>query len=248
MMQPSRNIILLSLTGLTVLILSLIGGKAVPIYDGVGFPDEPYRYVKPPASQKIKTAAPTIALAQISPDDINNNINGVYVTSQESGPQIAINLSQNSLIFPSQTKTIEIKAVPLAPSIEPGDGTIAGNVYRLSITSDAGSVKLSASSSSNYKFVDLRLPQGFPSDPIVEFRTIDGSWQRQETSQVGNDIYETQISDLGDYALVIPKQVSSAVKNQRRNKEIWIVLAIIGVLAMSAIIFFVRLNSKRSKK
>jgi len=240
---------LLALAGLAVILASISGGKAIPIYDGVGFPDEPYRYVKPPVSQKQATAAPTQALATVNASEIINNVNGVYVTSSESGPKVAITLGQNSLIMPRNAKTINIQAAPLAPPAQPSDGTVAGNFYKLTITSDAGPVKFAPPSSSNYKYIDMRLPQGYPANPVMEYMDSSGSWHKLDTSRVGNDIYEAQLNDFGDYALVIPKQASSRVQHQRSTKIAFATAGLIFIAILTAIIFFIRsAGSKKAKK
>lgn len=240
--RPNFKIILV--TGLAVIVASAVNHKAVPVYDGVGFPDEPYRYVVPPASQKPAAPPPTQAIAQVTPGEINNNVNGVYVTSQENGPQVAISLSQNSLEIPPKTKTITIEADPLAPTIQPKDGKIAGNVYRLKITGDAGAINFALSTNNNYKYIDLRLPQGFPSGQVIEFRPFNGSWARVQTSQVGTDIYETNLQATGDFAMVVPSMTSSQTVLKNHKKVLGLLITLVGILGMAAVIFVVRRNSR----
>src|SRR5581483_6600436 len=76
----------------------------VPLYDGIGFPDEPYRYVDPPAGSKA-TPAPTLATA--STDAANgSNPHAFYANSAEVGPQIAIFLGPNAVVAPPSVSTI----------------------------------------------------------------------------------------------------------------------------------------------
>ncbi len=244
--KPKTKLILVA--GLAVVAAALINGKAVPIYDGIGNPDEPYRYVSPPASQKRSTSPPTDAAGLFNISDLTNNLNGLYVSSNETGPQVAVNLGENSLILSPEAKTVDIKAVPLAPTVQPSDGTIAGNVYRLTITPNTGTVEFRFLANSSTSYIDLRLPQGFLSQPVMEHKPVNGSWMRVGTSQVGNDIYEAQLSDVGDYALVIPKSTVSKIHHQHKIKTALVIGILIIIAAMIAIIFVIRSGSKKGRQ
>jgi hypothetical protein len=60
-MNPQKkNYALLLLSAVGIVVISLLSSHIVPLYDGVGFPDEPYRYVNPPVTSK-KTLPPSPA-------------------------------------------------------------------------------------------------------------------------------------------------------------------------------------------
>ena len=70
----------------------LVAG-GLPIYDGIGSPDEPYRYVAPPPGYR-HTPAPTIASDKLP---LKNGTNGnTYLASGEIGPQISIYVEAGS--------------------------------------------------------------------------------------------------------------------------------------------------------
>jgi len=246
-MESKPKIKLILVAALAVISAAVVNGKAVPIYDGIGNPDEPYRYVQAPNLKAAQTSPPTEAAGLYNTSDLTN-INRIYAASNEIGPQVAINLGQNSFILPPNAKTVDIKVEPLAPIVQPKDGTIAGNVYRLTITSDAGAVKFSPASSNDYRYIDLRLPQGSPANPVIEYRPQDGSWLRLDTGQVGNDIYEAPIEGQGDFAMVIPKSVSGKISHQRKTRAALIIGAAAFCAVMAATVLAIRSNSRKGRK
>ncbi len=236
------------LAGILVIAVSFINGKAVPIYDGLGQPDEPYRYVAPPASQKNPAPPPTDANETFTPDKINGDINGVFIVSKESGPQISFNLSQNSVIFSAGAKSVNFKAEPLAPTDQPNDGTIDGNVYRLTMTPDGGSVSFAPNSSSVFKYVDMRLPQNFPPGAIIEHKPETGSgWQKLQTNQVGQDIYEARFEQTGDFAMVTPHKATGSNGQKHKNKTPLYIGEAAIVVAIAAVIIAIRYMNRQDK-
>ena len=77
--------------------------QPVPVYDGVGAPDEPYRYVSAPAGVK-STPAPTSAAAS-TPVSAGASTNGLSLTSAETGPQVALFLPAAALGAPSRSRS-----------------------------------------------------------------------------------------------------------------------------------------------
>ena len=66
----------------------LLAPAVTPIYDGPGFPDEPYRYVQAPAGAKA-TKPPTTAKASVTVN--SQGLSGAaYSNSAEQGPQIVL--------------------------------------------------------------------------------------------------------------------------------------------------------------
>jgi hypothetical protein len=232
---------LLIIAGFGVVLAALLNAKAVPIYDGINAPDQPYRYVKPPAGLN-STQPPTSATGLFNVDTVNS-VYGVGVSSSEFGSQVSVILGQNTLILPAKTKTVSIRAVPKAPSDQPRDGRIAGNVYSVNIASDSGVVRFNPAHSQG-TYIDLRLPQGFTARPVMEYKPANGSWRQLPTSQIGNDIYESHLKDLGDYALAIAKQPGSANK----SKGIIIIAAAVFVGIMGGIIWTIRFKGKKERE
>jgi hypothetical protein len=230
---------------LSIVVISLFSSKIVPIYDGVGFPDEPYRYSKPPASQKKATLPPSPAEVSV---DIKNNTNqsDVGLASKEQGPQVNIYVYRLALNAKSSSDKISLKAQPIAPeSIKTSKGNIAGNAYHLSAVSNNGAVIFN---SGKKGYIDLRVPQGFYAPVKMVYRTKSNeTWQPIETSRVGNDIYEASIVGFGDYALVPP-----TVKNTSGTHSplfiIGILIALLIILITVLLIFGRRHNKTHKHK
>jgi hypothetical protein len=175
----------------------LVTPHAVPVYDGVGMPDEPYRYVNAPRGAAV-TAKPTgaqddaLVVAGVTASDEN-------LASAENGPQVTAYLPQGGLA--ASTGTVTINVVPEAPSGQPVDGRIDGNVYRLSITDPAGPVTFTAKAMD--AAIYLRATTAAQPGPVVEYRTRPGRpWHQVSTSRAGNDVYAGKLPTAGEYALV----------------------------------------------
>jgi len=62
----------------------LASPNAVPVYDGIAAPDEPYRYVSPPSGAS-KTAPPT-SVSTDTPVAHGANAQGLSLQTAETGP------------------------------------------------------------------------------------------------------------------------------------------------------------------
>jgi zinc/manganese transport system permease protein len=168
-----------------------------PLYDGVGFPDEPYRYVNPPPDSR-QTEPPTVA------QDTRSTSTGrpdLVPASLENGPHAQAYIPGATLGLPAGATEVTARMQPLAPAAPlPTDGTVWGNVYRLTLSSPPGPVSLTPSND-NSTYVDLRAPSADQPPPVVE-ALVAGSWHRLDTNRDGNDVYGADIIGLGDYALV----------------------------------------------
>jgi hypothetical protein len=192
---------LLRLTGLATVLAGgwLASSATVPLYDGVGFPDQPYRYVSPPAGAKHGPAAkPAQGTAPVVGA---KNGEELSVQSDEQGPQILLDLQPNSVTAPASAKTVILTATPQAPSAQPADGQIDGNVYRIAVTSDAGPAQFAAIAGDAVLY--LRAASLKPAPPVMEFRAVGSTtWTPQHTVHSGNDVFAISFKGAGDYALV----------------------------------------------
>lgn len=167
-----------------------------PLYDGLGIPDEPYRYVSPPAGYR-HTAAPTGSLFTYP---ITGSNAMVALVSKEQGPQVQIVIAESALKAPSGATTMTLRVTPLAPTNQPPDGTIRSNVYRFTAETDHG--QATADSDPN-NLVVLRAPTAPPPAWVIEYDSGSG-WQRLNTSRTGNDVYQAPLAGIGNYAIVEP--------------------------------------------
>ncbi len=236
--MTSRRWLLLS--GAAVLASALIGPRVVPLYDGVGFPDEPYRYVdqsNPLADSSVLDA--TSAKGTFSASDL---IDGVSISTGETGPQFELTLSPKAVSLANDTGKITIKAVPLAASDQPKPGTIAGNVYEVTAAAQSGQPKFNPS----YGELFLRLPQGIrlTGTVAIVYRTPGGKWVSVVTSQAGNDIYESAFKGPGDYAMAKdvplaspPPDQNSSIGTSNNKSSSPAKYALVGLLGLAIALF-----------
>lgn len=165
----------------------LASPAVVPVYDGVGFPDQPYRYVTgSPAPTAMSASAP-------APGGVSSALQG---QSGESGPQVKVDLAAGTFRLPAGG-TVTLTASPVQAGPVPGNGSLDGNVYRFSAP---GATVQSAQAQG---FVYLRAAVMTRPDPVVEFRaTPTAPWTPLPTTRVGTDTLGAPFRALGDYAIV----------------------------------------------
>ena len=173
-------------------------GRTPPLYDGLGFPDQPYRFVQAPAGYE-QTTAPSAASYDIA---IKSGGSSTYdVASTELGPQVEVFVNQASLELPAGATVAKVRATPIATTTQPSDGEVWGNVYHLTDDTDRGTGRIRAGG--ELDSIRLRAPTGPPPVPAIEFN--DGSrWRRLSTTKIGNDIYSAPLAGVGDYAVIAP--------------------------------------------
>jgi len=181
----------------------VVSPSVLPLYDGPGQPDQPYRYVVRPAGDTQKTPAPTSAQTSIV---VRNGVSvAAFVNSLESGPQISVYIPAGSLQAPPGASRIQLTATPSAPKPPlPADGQIVSNVYTISATASGGSVNIVGKGDNQTPTLQMRAPTS--QQPGPTFETFDGKkWTSSETIRVGQDIYQTFAPKLGVWALVQQK-------------------------------------------
>lgn len=169
--------------------------QPVAVYDGVGVPDEPYRYVqRPPGKQP--TAAPTTAIAQ-TPVKSGVGTNGLSVSSAEQSAQFSLFVPPSGMAAPSGT--IEVKAVPQAPTDQPNGALIGGNVYVVTLTAASGPVTLTDKAA----IATLYLRATTSIDGwLMEYRPQPSdAWKVLPTSRGGTDSFVATFAGPGQYAL-----------------------------------------------
>ncbi len=232
----------LLLAGLSVITVASFSHATVPLYDGVNFPDEPYRYVKSPAAQKQSTPAPT-TISKVY--QLNRPVYGVYINSVELGPQIYVYIDRSALIIPKGATEFTLSAEPLAPTDQPGGGPIAGNVYKILAATENGALVIANQHTTAQHTIDLRLPQGYPATGQMVFRPAGGQWHALPTSRIGTDIYEANLSAFGEYALSIPNQKSVTATRRKMLPYGLIIFCGMFVVAMTAILLIIRTSERK---
>lgn len=161
---------------------------AVPVYDGVGAPDEPYKYVGRANAPATTVSASTQVSAGVS--------GSLSVRSAENGPQVLVDLGSGAFAASTGPVVLTVTAVAGDGTVVP-QGRIDGNVYR--VTASPGARLLP----SVQGFVFLRAAVMTRPDPVVVHRATEtGAWERVKTVRAGRDILSTPFRALGDYAVV----------------------------------------------
>jgi hypothetical protein len=170
----------------------------VPLYDGIGFPDEPYRWLVAPAgTPKTPPVTPAAATVTVTAQGATDSVRAF---SAEQGPQIAFALRDGALAPPAGATSVHLVAQATPnPSTAPQDGTLVSNVYRLTATAaPAGAVALHPGSRI---IVNLRSDKAISETVLLESFS-GGKWTQQATTRVGTDIYAGTLPAFGDFALV----------------------------------------------
>lgn len=246
------------LLGLSIILIATAiacNKHAVPIYDGVGFPDEPYRYVNPPSAD-LRTSTPPSAATATTTLTNGGSASEISSNSDEQGPQVVLYISPNSLTAdPSATSlTITAKPVDVASSDQPTDGVVAGNGYVVSTDSPS-----TFHDQMNTSIIDLRLPQAYSKTTALtgfEFRpTGSTAWKKVETLQVGSDIYQTPFKGFGEYAMVAfhsktPAQLIPTPHDPYRPPEFYrLAAAVVAfILIAGGTIIGIRLDSRKKRQ
>jgi hypothetical protein len=170
---------------------------APPLYDGIGFPDEPYRWVVPPPGEYRTQLAATAAIARIPVSD-GTNMAGQALSS-EQGPQVGVSVERGALAVPPGVSTIMLRAEPQAPpGIQPDHGQVVSNLYTL--TADAGGQAVSLAPGHTL-LVNMRAVRP-TSQAVVICRWTGQQWEQLPTTRVGADIYAAKLDTLGPLAAV----------------------------------------------
>lgn len=248
-----QNCFLLIFSLLIIFLSFAINHRVVPVYDGVGFPDEPYRYVNPPSAE-LQTVYPPTSAQDAAPIVDGKNNKFLSLASTDLGPQIVVYLARHSLSAVSSINSITVHANPQAfQGHQPSDGKIAGNVY--DVTSDQPVVFADSSKTST---INLRLPQAVVKPNVavaIEHRQDKNSdWQHLDTTQVGNDIYQTAFVGFGDYAAIVLTSNSSKPKCSNdilgpfcRNPALSVAAVITAIFIITVVFVTMRIRIANSK-
>src|SRR3954469_23973322 len=97
-MSKPRPFIVLAVAA-AVIVVSVLSGHHVPLFDGVALPDEPYRFVQPPRAS-LKTKSPPATAETTFKTNIASEDSYVTAGSAEVGPQVAVYMFASVLTFP----------------------------------------------------------------------------------------------------------------------------------------------------
>jgi hypothetical protein len=245
-----RGLIFLTVAALAV--AWLLPGKRVPIYDGVGAPDEPYRYVSVPTGVQIRTQPPTAATVTVQVS--NGNASQVVLATLEQGPQAEADIvDQSSLTVPASAdsgatpESVTVTLTPLAPT--PADPHIDGNIYRLRWAAGSAIPKFD---NHGGDLMYMRATVAPPPQAVFLYRPAPGApWRRLVTERAGTDVYATLLQGAGDYALTRQPFPGSAAGTEQHAASggtvPWsVILIAILVLGTVAAVLIIRRHRLRS--
>ena len=174
----------------------LLSPHPVPLYAGIGFPDEPYRYV--PA----RAGAPAATVAEVSLAVAGGvNTGGLIANSKEMGPQVSVYAPPRAFAAPGAAPVI-VRATPVPATPPLPAGRVDSNVYLLSFTSAAGPVRLVPEAQS--PAITMRSVSSGPAEPVLAYRrTPTSGWTWLPTRRVGRDLSEAKALGAGEYVLVL---------------------------------------------
>jgi hypothetical protein len=210
----------------------LVTPSAIPVYDGVGVPDEPYRYVKAPAGNP-PTAEATVATAT-TPVAAGVGTNGVIVATAEQAPQFSLFVPPAALA--TAKGPITVTSTPAAPTDQPAGSTIPGNVYVVTVTSPGGTV----TTTDKIAIASLYLRAINSSEGwVMQHRaTHTDPWVALQSARGGTDTWVSSFKGAGEYAL---SRSASADKGSSSSVLPWLLGG--GVALLVLLVVAIRLRS-----
>ena len=167
----------------------------VPLYDGVVVA-EPYRYLHPTGADQA--GEPTSAESTKAVDADFSPV--IAVATTEQPPQAQLIAQNDAFQLPDGTTELRISIMAVDPEVQPTTGSIAGNVYRVAITNQAGA-PVTAKPCGTCRSIILRAPEGVTEGTIGHLE--DGAWVTVETTHAGVvGMFQVNATGLGDFAVL----------------------------------------------
>jgi hypothetical protein len=217
---------------------ALMPRAALPLYDGVGFPDEPYRFVQPPAGAK-HTKAPTTGRDQVGVRR-GRNIAELLAASAEQAPQVSVFFPAGLLATPAGTTQVTVVAAPAQALPTAAGQHLWSNVYDITAT-PAASIRSGALQAT----ITMRAATAQRPEPQIAYYA-GGRWTRVPTFAVGRDIYSAQLTRLGRFAVIgaVPLDVSQ-LAGAKRGSTASIVGIVVGVGALVVLVALFLIGRRR---
>jgi hypothetical protein len=232
MTQRRRWVVVVALLGLGW----LASPGTVPLYDGVGFPDEPYRFV--PA----RGTGPAATSADVQLKVANGvNSGGLLANSAELGPQVSVYAPPQAFATAGAGPVrLRAEPVPPAPPLPPGE--LESNVYALTLTVPAGDVRVRPEAQP--PGITLRAVSVAEPLPVVQYRATPGDpWKALKTRRVGRDNFNATAPGQGEYVLT---RVAAATPTSSGNGGLLLVVGL-AVVVMVGVLVGVRMAGRRQE-
>lgn len=176
--------------------------QPVPIYDGLGFPDQPYRLIG-----NGTRGEPTVATGAAHVD-ADGRSEALSARSNESGPQVVLELGAGAYRG-APGSTVKLTATPVPNTDPPSGGTVDSNTYRVEAKSATGTVTQTPSAAQGFVF--LRAIKASDPPPQILHRTSLGApYASLPSSRTGQDIISASYAGAGDDLLLRPTGAKDA--------------------------------------
>jgi hypothetical protein len=168
-----------------------------PLYDGI-VPLEAYRWLDPPPPGEHGGAEGASAVIAVT----GGSSPLVALATPELTPQAQIFAAPGDLALPTGTTSITATIEPLHSTVAAVGGSIAGNVYRITIVTQAG-IAVTAPADTSVT-IALRAPD--PATPEAAIALLAGSsWQPIDTEPSGlGGSFLGIVTTFGDFGLLVP--------------------------------------------
>ncbi|MDX6257952.1 MAG: hypothetical protein QOJ11_4286 [Frankiales bacterium] len=219
----------------------LAAPHAVPLYDGLGVPDEPYRYVKPPAG--YQQTPPASSISSEMPAAGGTNTGGVLAQTKEQTSQAGVFIIPKALSGPATTKTFKISITAEAPDGPTPQGAIDGNMYKIQLWADnSPTATLTAAGKDSMPYIQ-RATSASITDAALLYRAPGGTWTSIPDTRGGTDSFQGYFAGAGDYALVQTKAPAT-----KSSHVLVIVVLVVIVVAMAGAVVLIRLSRRAPAK
>jgi hypothetical protein len=215
----------------------LASPSAVPVYDGISAPDEPYRYASPPPG--APQTKPATSVATDTPVQGGANSQGLSLQTGETGPQMSVFLPQFAMR--AATGPIHITVSPAAPTDMPAGTTADGNVYVMAMTAPGGPVTLDKKYAAIATLYLRATSQARPQPTMYYRPAAAAAWTPLGTTAGGLDIRVSSFLGAGQYVLA---RAGTAAAARSSSGVPVLPIVLVGVLVVLAgAVVVVRLRS-----
>jgi hypothetical protein len=176
--------------GLTWLAAMIPSARTAPLFDGV-FVEDPYLFVDPPPGARGDPPS-----AEATQPVVDGSVPLLAVATTEVPPQAQIIAEADAFAISAGTESVTVSIVPSAAN----DPTVAGNVYRFSVTDPQGA-SLEIRPGARVTII-VRAPQP---DLVAQLARFDGTRWVTIPTELGGlaDLFAANITQLGDFAVVV---------------------------------------------
>lgn len=212
--------------------------SALPLYDGVGFPDEPYRFVQPPAGAK-HTKPPTTGRGQ-SAVSAGRNTAELKAASAEQAPQVSVDIPAGLIATSAGTTQVTVVAAPAQALPTAAGQHLWSNVYDIT-AAPAASIR----SGSLQATITMRAATAQRPEPRLAYYTA-GRWTTVPTFAVGRDIYSAELTRFGRFAVIgtVPLDVSQ-LAGAKHGSNASLIGIVVGVGALVVVVALFLIGRRR---